>query len=143
MRDGGTDSGDELTDRAFAKAQKLELARQAEAREASALIQQFVTDAKAAGLATEVLKARAYSGDARYKTNVTGWYIRRDRSIGIGEDGGFYVLSTPSSVKARITGVTLDPKDPPMELGKGARDGESMPLPQALANRLEAGDRYP
>ena len=53
------------------------------------------------------------------------------------------MLSTPSSVAARLTGVTLTPSDPPMELGRGARDGESIPLAEALANRLAAGAEYP
>ncbi len=141
MADGAGE--DPLADRAFARADALDRARQAEARQASALIAQFVRDATAAGLATTVLRARAYSGDARYRTNVEGWYVRKDHSLGIGTDGGFYVLSTPASFAARVTGVTLTPSDPPMELGRGARDGESMPLPKALTIRLEAGDDYP
>jgi hypothetical protein len=137
------DRDDPLADRAFAKAQALERAKQAESRAALALIEQFVSDATAIGLQAEVLRARAYSGETRYRTNVEGWYLRRDRSVGIGADAKFYVLSTPASLAARVTGVTLKPSDPPLELGRGARDGESMPLADALANRLAAGDAFP
>jgi len=134
---------DPLGDRARAKVEALAKVRATEAHRAKKWITEFADDAKAAGLRSEVLKARSYGGHALYRSNVSGWYIRKDRSIGIGTDGGFYVLSTPASLAARITGVTLEPSDPPMELGKGSGDGESIPLPLALERRLAAGDSYP
>jgi hypothetical protein len=63
--------------------------------------------------------------------------------VGVGTDGSFYVLSAPRSASARFTGAVLTPSDPPMELGRGARDGESMPLSDALDRRLAAGNDYP
>ena len=134
---------DPLGDRARAKVEAFAKVRATEARRAKKWITEFVGNAKASGLTPEVLKARSYGGDALYRTNISGWYIRKDKSIGIGTDGGFYILSTPTSLAARITGVTLKPSDPPMELGKGSRDGESIPLPLALERRLAAGDSYP
>lgn len=127
---------------AFELAARLERRRQSESAQAAVLIEGFARDAAAAGIATERLTARAYSGTARFRTNVTGWYIKRDRSVGVGTDGLFYLLHAPASLGARVRGVTLEPSDPPLELGRGARDGESMPLTDALAKRLEAGDAF-
>ena len=63
-----------------------------EAAEAQVLVDRFVVAATQAGLATEELTARPWSGRGRYRTGVVGWYLRRDRSIGVGLDGGYYML---------------------------------------------------
>lgn len=128
---------------ALAKAARLAQARAGESRQAATLISSFVADALGAGIEPTVLTARSYSSDARYRTNVAGWYIRRDRSVGVGTDGGFYILSAPGGLSSRLRGVELTPSDPPLELGRGARDGESLPLADALAKRLAAGGDYP
>lgn len=130
-------------ERIEARLHALHRAKAAESRQASELLKSFARRALAAGIPTVRLKARAYSGDARYKTDVEGWYLRRDQSVGVDAKGRFYVLAVPSSLTARVTGVTLAPSDPPMELGRGARDGESMPLPDAIDMRLAAGTDYP
>lgn len=133
---------DERGEAALRKAEALARARSAESQRAAVLVAQFARDALAAGLQPERLTARAYNGSTRYRTQVTGWYLKRDRSIGISTDGIFYVLSTAGGVGARFSGVTLEPGEPLMELGRGARDGESMPLVDALAGRLEAGNDW-
>lgn len=126
----------------LAMADALERRRQAESREASVLIAQFARDAAAAGVRAEVLTARSYNGQSRVRTQVTGWYLKRDRSVGVGTDGLFYVLSTPVGLRERLRGATLSPADPPLELGRGARDGESLPLVEALRKRLDAGSDW-
>jgi hypothetical protein len=63
--------------------------------------------------------------------------------IAVGTDGGYYVLSVPASLRARITGVTIEPQDPRLIVGEGARDGESVPLKTLLQMRLDAGDKWP
>ncbi len=127
----------------MARAEGLARSRATETRAASALLATFVRRARVAGIPAVRLRARAYTGGARYRTNIEGWYLRRDRSVGVGTDGAFYVLSTPTSATARFVGTTLTPADPPMELGRGARDGESMPLAEALERRLAAGADFP
>jgi hypothetical protein len=124
------------------KAQAMARAREVESAKARVLIEQFARDALAAGIAPERLTARAYNGSTRYKTQVTGWYLKRDRSLGVSTDGVFYVLSTAGGLAARLSGVTIEPGEPMLELGRGARDGESMPLTDALANRLAAGNDW-
>lgn len=120
-------------------ADALERRRRAESREAGAMIARFAQEAAAAGIRPERLTARSYSGSARVRTQVMGWYLKRDRSVGVGTDGHFYVLSTPAGIRERLRGATLTPADPPLELGRGARDGESLPLEEALRKRLDAG----
>ena len=66
-----------------------------ESAKAQVLIDRFVAEATRTGLATEKLTARPWSGRGRYRTDVVGWYLRRDHSIGIGVDGGYYVLLVP------------------------------------------------
>lgn len=125
---------------AFELAARLERRRQSESAQAAVLVAAFARDAVAAGITPERLTARGYTGSARMRSNITGWYIKRDRSVGIGTDGLFYLLHAPGSLRGRISGVVLEPSDPPLELGRGARDGESMPLSEALAKRIESGN---
>jgi hypothetical protein len=118
------------------QAQRLERARSQEAEAAGALLAAFVADAAAAGLVPEPLRARGYSGRRTYRTRLRGWYLRRDRSCAVGEDGRFYVLSVPDGLVGVLTGVELGPSDPPLVLGRGSRDGDSVDLAEALARLL-------
>lgn len=128
---------------ALEHAATLERRRAAETREAQVLIEDFVTTARSRGLRTSSLLARARHGRARYRTGLTGWYLKRNGSLAVTEQGDFYVMSAASSLRSRLTGTTLDPSDPPLAVGVGARDGESMPLSKLLRLRLEAGDEWP
>lgn len=103
----------------------------------------FVAQAKATGIEAHRLTARPYSGRSTLKTDVVGWYIKRDCSVGVSVEGDFYLLHAPGGWSARLKGVHLDPSDPPLELGRGARDGESMPIAKALVIRLAAGNTWP
>ncbi len=142
---GNRDQGDRdaTVERTLARAEGLDRARAAESRAAAVLITDFARRAREANLATARLRARSYGGNASYRTNVDGWYIRRDHSAGVGADGNFYVLSAPSSLAARVSGVVITPTNAPLELGRGARDGESIPLADALEKRLAEGDAFP
>ncbi|WP_234986564.1 hypothetical protein [Demequina sp. NBRC 110055] len=135
-------SRDDATYRRLAQADAMERRRLAEVAQAAALVREFVADAVAAGVEPERLTARTYDGKARYRTDLTGWYLKHDRSVAVGVDGEFYVLSVPSSLRGRLSGAQVPPAEPPLELGKGGRDGESMPMRQALQQRLEAGNSW-
>jgi hypothetical protein len=117
--------------------------RAVESAEASRLIADFAAAAQERGLRDTELVARGMDGRGRYKTGVRGWYLRRNKSLGVGVDGAFYVLSVPGGLRARLRGVTLKPTDPPLVIGAGGRDGESIPLPDLLALRLSAGNDWP
>ncbi len=122
-------------------------ARAARAREAETLrarqkVAAFVAEARRRGLVTTPLVARSGDRAGRYRTGLTGWYLTRNGSIGVSEAGDYYVLSCPPSLIALVRGVSLVPADPPLQVGRGARDGESIELDVLLAMRLEAGDSW-
>jgi hypothetical protein len=117
---------------AQAHADALESRRLAESARARELIAAFVQEALERGPAPVELRARSYDGRSRFRTPLRGWYLRRDESVAVDVDGEFYVLTAPSSVAARFRGVTPAPSDPPLVLGAGGKDGESLDLVQAL-----------
>ena len=86
----------------------------------------------------EPLRATLFSGQS-VRTDKTGWYLRKNRSLAIGEDGAYYVLTVPGGLRERLSGVQLQPSPPPLIVGKGGRDGESGSLTDFLRWRLDAG----
>ncbi len=107
-----------------------------ESAQAQALIDRFVEDAKEAGLPTEDLLARPWSGRGRYRTGLVGWYLRRDESIGIGVDGRYYVLLVAPERFGRWRTVRVQPTPPPLLVGEGGRDGDAAALDALLEARL-------
>lgn len=139
MTGGGR--GDRDAD-AHVRAQALERRRAAESEQARRLVADFVASARAHGLHTEELLARGLDGRGRYRTGVQGWYLRRNRTLGVGVDGEFYVLTVAPSLRGRLFGTRLEPSDPPLVAGAGGRDGETIAMQDLLAMRLEAGDDW-
>ncbi len=138
---------DEAVERRAARAERagshVEAQRRRDEQEsvkAQVLIDQFVADAMQAGLPSEELTARPWSGRGRYRTGVVGWYVRRDRSVGVGVDGGFYLLVVPPVRFGAFRTVRIHPSPPPLEVGRGARDGESVFLRDLLQRRLHWSD---
>jgi hypothetical protein len=120
-----------------------EAGRAAEAKQAAVLLADFVREAAERGLTPETLRARSFNGSATYRTRLRGWYLKANRSIAVGADGEFYVLTVPSSVRARFTGAEVTPSVPRLVVGAGGGDGETMPLAQLLRRRLDAGVSWP
>lgn len=121
----------------------LEAGRAAEAAQAGALLSGFVEQAQARGLTPAVLSASSFDGRHTYRTKVRGWYLKSNRTVAVGEDGGYYVLSVPSSLRARFTGAELTPSVPRLIVGAGGGDGETLPLAGLLQRRLDAGVTWP
>lgn len=138
MPDEGASSDwrEQRRDAARAHADALARKQSGESARARALIDEFVREATAHGPAPVPLRVRSYDGRHRYRTPLQGWYLRRNESVAVGSDGAFYVLSVPASLRALVTGVTPEPSEPPLVLGKGGRDGESIDLADALALAL-------
>lgn len=136
------DWSDRRGDAALEKAAALARARDAETRQAAALVKDFAVKALKAGIEPVRFTARSYGGSSRYKTRITGWYLKRDRSVGVSVDGEFYVLSTHRRLASLFTGAHVEPAEPPLELGRGGRDGESMPISVALDKRLAGGNDW-
>jgi hypothetical protein len=111
-----------------------------ESVEAQVLVDRFVAQATQAGLATEELTARPWSGRGRYRTGVVGWYLRRDRSVGVGVDGSYYTLVVAPQRFGRWRTVPIHATPPPLQVGQGARDGESVALEELLEMRLQWPD---
>ena len=127
--------------RAEEAARRAELAANAargESKQAQILIDRFVAEARERGIAPHPLRATLYSGQS-VKTDKSGWYLRKNQSLAIGEDGSYYVLTVPGGFRERLTGVKLKPSPPPLVVGKGGRDGESGDLGEFLRWRLDAG----
>ncbi|KGM13761.1 hypothetical protein [Cellulomonas bogoriensis] len=122
-------------------ARALRRSQQAESNHARRLLAEFVAEAGRRGIEPVPLRARGESGTGRYRTGLHGWYLRRNESVAVSTEGDFYVLRVPGGLRARLAGATPEPSDPPLVLGKGARDGESIDLKDALAIVLDAGPR--
>jgi len=120
-----------------------EAGRAAEAREAAALLDDFVRRAAERGLQPHTLMARTFDGRATYRTHVRGWYLKSNRSVAVGDDGEYYVLTVPASLSARFAGADLSPSMPRLIVGAGGGDGETMPLERLLQRRLDAGAVWP
>ena len=121
----------------------LEAGRAAEAEQASALIGAFVARAAERGLPPGPLTARSFDGRSTYKTRIRGWFLKSNRSVAVGEDGGYYVLTVASSWRARFAGAEVAPSPPRLVVGAGGGDGETIPLAQLLERRLDAGVTWP
>lgn len=139
--DAGRTWRDQRSAAADVHADALAKRRAAEAAQARSMIDDFVRTARQRGITPVRLRARSYDGRHRYRTPLEGWYLRRNESVAVGTDGEFYVLSVPTRLGALLTGTDVDPSDPPLVLGKGARDGESIDLAEAL--EIALGDRSP
>jgi hypothetical protein len=137
MGDGAAERRRDVTERARFHVEAQRRRSQEESARAQALIDRFVARAKQAALPTEELTARPRSGSGRYRTGVEGWYLRRNRSVGVGTDGSFYVLNVPPVRFGRWRTVRIDPTPPPLVVGRGAGDGEVFDLDVLLEQRLQ------
>ena len=127
--------------RAEEAARRAELAanqERGESRQAQVLLDAFVRDARARGIAAEPLRATLFDGRS-VKTDKVGWYLRKNESLAIGEEGAYYILTVPGGLRERLTGVKLTASPPPLIVGKGGRDGESGDLAEFLKWRLARG----
>ncbi|MEV4463939.1 hypothetical protein AB0J51_09970 [Micromonospora echinofusca] len=114
--------------------------RAAERAEAAELVARFVAEAVRRGLPPTPLTARSYDGRGRYRTRLRGWYVDRARSRAVDTDGRFHLLTVPGGLRARLFGADPEPSPPPLVVGAGGRDGESIPLEVLLARRLDGND---
>lgn len=128
----------ERREAAAAQAAALERRKAGETAQARELLVGFVEEMKARGVEPEELRAQVVGTSTSYRTQVVGWYLKKNRSLGVDVDANFYILAVPASLKSRVTGVRVIPSDPPLDVGRGARDGESMPMAQLLRLRLDS-----
>src|SRR6185312_1022917 len=125
-------------DDAARRAQLAAARARSESLQAQKLIDEFVVTAKAKGIAPHPLRAKLYSGQS-VKTDKVGWYLRKNQSVAIGDDGSYYVLAVPGGFRERLSGVKLQPNPPPLVVGRGGKDGETGDMAEFLQLRLEPG----
>lgn len=133
-----SERGSERADGAARRAELAQGQQRAESVKAQRLIDGFVATARARGLAPEPLRARLASG-AEVRTDKSGWYLRQDRSVAIGEGGEYYVLIVPGGLAERLRGARLTASPPPLVVGRGGPDGEAGDLAEFLRRRLDQG----
>lgn len=139
MGSDGTSWSNDRKAAADAHAKALARREAGESARARAMLRDFVARARAQGIEAEQLVVQGYGGKGRARSQVKGWYLRMDRSVGVGEDGEFYVLTAPLSVVDRIRGVTVTPREPPLVIGRGSGDGDSIDLADAINRVLAPG----
>ncbi len=121
--------------------ERLAARQKAESDRARALLAEFVARAHDEGPAPVPLRARSFDRRHTYRTHLTGWYLRQDQTVAVDSDGAFYVLLVPASLGALARGARPEPSDPPLVLGAGGKDGESIDLVDAIAKVLAQGSR--
>ena len=113
---------------------------QEEAARAQVLVDRFVLRAREAGLPTEELTARPWSGAGRYPTGIHGWFLRRNGSVGVDTEGRFYSLNVAPVRFGRWRTARIEPSPPPLVVGRGGGDGETFDLAELLEMRLRRSD---
>lgn len=116
--------------------ERLQARQDAEHTRAEALLREFAAAARAAGLPPVPLLVQGYGGRGTARTPLQGWYLRVDRTAGLSTDGDFYVLTAPIGLLDRVRGIRPDPRRPPLLLGAGGKDGDTLPLTDALERLL-------
>jgi hypothetical protein len=124
-------------------AELADLRRRGETAAARTLLEGFVADALEAGIPAGPLVAQCPGRRRPIRTDRTGWYLRRDHSLAVSEESDFLVLTRPLPWHAGLRGpVPVPASDPPLVVGRGGRDGDSIDLADLLRRRLEAGTDF-
>lgn len=131
----GTDWAAERTAAAKEHQARLRARQESEHAKARAILAEF-TAVACERLPAERLFVKGYGGHGSARTDVEGWYLRIDKSVGLGTDGEFYVLTAPLGVMDRLRGVALTPTPPPLVIGAGGKDGDVIDLLDALERLL-------
>ncbi|WP_165350419.1 hypothetical protein [Xylanimonas protaetiae] len=124
------------TEAARVQAERLRARQDAVHAQAEGLLAEFLPVVTAHGPDPVPLRVRGYGGRGEARTPLKGWYLRFDRTAALATDGSFYTLIAPLSAVDRLRGVHPTPARPPMVLGEGGKDGESVELPIALERVL-------
>lgn len=130
---------DWVTDRDEAVAEhhaRLQARRDAEHREAEAMLATFVRAATQRGLPPVPLRVQGHTPKRSTRTDLEGWYLRRDERAAVDTSGNFYLLNRPLTFLDAFRRVRPRPSRPPLVLGAGGRDGEAIELRRALDRLL-------
>ena len=125
------------TEAAAIHAARLAERQSAEHERAEALLASFLPVVKAHGPAPVELVVQGYGGQGSAKSNLRGWYLRNNRTCALGTDGKFYVLIAPlNRFHPSFMKVKVAPTRPPLIIGEGGKDGDSIDLADAVERIL-------
>ena len=125
------------TEAAAIQQARLAQRQDAEHKRAEAQLAAFLPVVKAHGPAPVDLIVQGYGGVGEARTNLRGWYLRNNRTCALGTDGKFYVLIAPlSRFRPSFMKVPVAPTRPPMIIGEGGKDGDTIELAEALERVL-------
>lgn len=96
------------------------------------IVDRFMEAASRQRLAPGELTVRGFGGRGRARSTVRGWELRRDGTIALGEDGKVYRMTADLGLLDRFRAVAPEEIDPPLVIGAGGRDGDSIELAVAL-----------
>lgn len=116
--------------------QRLQARKDAEHSQAEELLRSFMPAVRNSAVAPQPLRVQGYGGRGSARTGLRGWYLRIDRTAAVSTNGDFYILTAPLSVADRLRGVTPSPSRPPLVLGAGGKDGDSIDLVDAFERVL-------
>ncbi|MFV0426831.1 MAG: hypothetical protein ACK5KU_07335 [Beutenbergiaceae bacterium] len=135
MGTGSSDWATERTAAAHEHQKRLRARRQVEHAQAAAILAEFAAVAPAR-LPPQPLVIRGYGGHGCARSTITGWYLRIDRTLAVGIDGQFYVLTAHLRLLDRFRRLELHPSPAPLVIGAGGRDGDTIALEDALERLL-------
>lgn len=129
----------ERQEAAAAHGEALERRRRADSERARTMLGEMVVRALREGPEPVPLRAVDPDGRRTSRTRLRGWYLRRDHRVAVGTDGEYYVLVRPGGLFGALRRFQPVPSEPPLVIGAGGRDGESIDLADALARVLAGG----
>jgi len=137
----GAETGEDWTARrreaAAEQERRLQERKRVESARAQAIIDAFLARAATDAVPPVPLVVRGRRG-GQARTSLTGWYLKTDGSVAVSTQGGFYVLIQDLSFLERMRGYTPPPTDPPLIVGEGGGDGETIDMDAALARHLKS-----
>ncbi|MBU4213353.1 MAG: hypothetical protein KJ792_01700 [Actinobacteria bacterium] len=126
----------ERQEAAAAHGEALERRRRADSDRARGMLAELVARALRDGPEPVPLRTVDPDGRRTYRTGLRGWYLRRDHRVAVGTDGEYYVLVRPGGLLGALRRYEPAASDPPLVIGSGGRDGESIDLADAVARVL-------
>lgn len=117
-------------------ARRLSERKRLESQRAQALIDAFIAVAASDGVPPEPLVVKGRP-KGRARTSLLGWYLKTDHTAAVATDGKFYVLTADLTMLDRVRGVKPIPSDPPLIVGEGGGDGETIDMSAALERHLK------
>ncbi|MGC4853483.1 hypothetical protein ACLQ24_08810 [Micromonospora sp. DT4] len=89
--------------------------------------------------------ARRRAAEQAQAAELVAWFVAEAARRGLPTTRlvAFHLLTVPGGLRARLLGVDPQPSPPPLVVGAGGRDGESIPLRTLLTRLLDGGTDEP